>query len=149
MLELSPFFAGLLNRFFVLLTFAVLDVIGAVYLAWKDGSFELEYLPSFLKTFVGYLFAWVSFEAIGFLPGYLNVNIGSEALGLLAEYSGEAVFTLVLVKYVASLLATVQSILGKDIRVLNAIGIKSWRVNPEPGPAYDLIYRNDPEKPEG
>ena len=129
---MPEFFNQILNRFFVLLAFAVLDCLGAVYLAWKSDSFSLEELPEFLKTFVGYLFAWVSFEAVGFLPGYLNVNVGSQALELLAQYSGEAVFSLVLIKYVASLLTTLQSILGKDIRVLNAVGIRSWYVKPEP-----------------
>ncbi len=129
---MPEFFNQLLNRFFVLMAFAVLDTLGAVYLAWRAGSFELEYLPNFLKTLVGYLFAWVSFEAVGFLPSYLGVNIGSQAVELLAQYSGEAVFTLVIIKYASSLLATLQSILGKDIPMLNKVGIKSWYVKPEP-----------------
>lgn len=126
---MNEFFTVVLNRFLVLLAFTVLDVLGGIYVSWKNNEFSLELLPEFLKTFVGYLLAWVTFEVLGYLPGYLGVNIGVQALELLAQYSGEVVFGLVIVKYSASLLSHVQYILGKDIKLLNAVGIVAdWDV---------------------
>ena len=108
---LQAWFAGLLPfvlGFFVLM---LLDFITGALLAWYDGRFSWEIAPRFLETGVLYLWAWLTAEALAFLPTLLAIEIPSYG-DALAEVAPKAVYAAIVVgKYVASMVTNIKQIL--------------------------------------
>lgn len=118
--QLMQFVNERLSMLIILVVFAVLDVIGGSLIAWKQGEFRWEKVPEFLKTFVSYLWAWISAELIGFLPALLNVQVAG-LTELVANYMGSAVFAFVVLKYVTSIVTHIQNTNALPLRAENAL----------------------------
>ena len=99
----------------------LLDLLGGVLLAWRSGTFKWAELPKFMQKASGWLFSWLAFELLGFLPGLLAINIPGLASVTLG-YTGDAVYAGALIKYVADVLGHV-SALGVASQSLGKLGI--------------------------
>jgi len=123
---LGQFLQTLLPKLGVLVLVAFLDLVGGVVVALRSGSFQWEKLPEFLKSFVMYLYAWLTAEAIWFVLGSIGVDL--EGLwGLFEDYSGSAVFAGVLIKYGSSIVGHLQVILGRSSQTLAKLGLPATK----------------------
>lgn len=107
---LTTWAAGLLPFILGFLVLMVLDFATGALLAWYQGYFNWESAPRFLQTGVLYLWAWLTAEALAFMPTLLNIEIPSYG-DALAEVAPKTIFAAIGVgKYVASMVGNIKRI---------------------------------------
>jgi len=109
-MQFLPLFVTL---FLFLLVLILLDVIAGAVRSLLNKEFEWEKLPGFLITAGAYLFAWLLCMALVELPIYLGVVIEGYAEAI-SDILPEAVYALIVLKYLASLVGHVRYFIGYE-----------------------------------
>jgi hypothetical protein len=134
---LATWFNGLLTPLIFIVTLALVDFIGGALTALFAGMFKLEKVGDFAKTLVIWLFAWIAAELLGFLPGFLGVEIQGYK-ELIAQNAGGAMLGFIVLKYAASILghiASIKQVPDPAFFAMKKVGIKPTTdkyIDPEP-----------------
>lgn len=98
-----------------------IDLLLGVAVALKNKVFEWQKIADILETYGLKFLVWLSLEAMNFLPEEYK------GIARLAESLNVAVYGLVLVSAVASVLGHVQSVFGTDF--LQGLGVPATKKN--------------------
>jgi hypothetical protein len=102
---LLPFALG----FFILM---ILDFATGALCAWYDHRFSWEEAPRFLQVGILYLWAWLTAEALAFLPVLLHVEIPTYGQAI-ADVAPKAILASIAVgKYVSSMVNNIKLIIS-------------------------------------
>lgn len=121
LITLTTWATGLLPYAYAFVGLIVLDFVGAVALALKNKTFQLERLGDFAINAGLYLLGWLMAETLAFLPTFFGIDVAG--LGeIVANGFGLLTYGAIVLKYVGSILGHITAI--KEINAVKKLGVE-------------------------